>query len=141
LLTARALTIRPAEGGSLCDAFGVDLPWSAARWTLGPRGSRAGRHETECDGSEQRILWATRWQLDADPRDVLDYFRHATIAERPLPFWPIGLIKDSVEVQSVVASVQCHPSPVVLLAPACALAPQKSSKNLHCGHLLPQSMR
>ena len=52
-----------------------DLPVSAARRGAQPRGSWAGRHETERDGSEQCPLRATRRQLDADARDVLDHAR------------------------------------------------------------------
>jgi len=78
LAGGRAPSIRPS--GSvwchlLCNAFGVDLPWSAARRGSLPRGSRAGRHEAERDGAEQRALRATRRQLDADARDVLDHTR------------------------------------------------------------------
>src|SRR5216683_6171242 len=40
-----------------------------------PRGSRAGRHQAERDGSEQRPLRATRRQLDANARDILDHTR------------------------------------------------------------------
>jgi hypothetical protein len=39
----------------------------------GPRRLWAGRQEAERDGSEQRPLRATRRQLDADARDVLDH--------------------------------------------------------------------
>ena len=53
----------------------VDLPLSAARRGTQPRGSWAGRHETERDGAEQRPLRATRRQLDANARDVLDHAR------------------------------------------------------------------
>jgi hypothetical protein len=31
--------------------------------------------EVECDAPEQRRVWATGRQLDADPRDVLDHAR------------------------------------------------------------------
>jgi hypothetical protein len=40
-----------------------------------PRGSWAGSEQTECYGSEQCPLRATRWQVDADARDVLDHAR------------------------------------------------------------------
>src|SRR5205814_888845 len=52
-----------------------DLPVSAARRGTPPRGSWAGRHEAERDGSEQGPLRATRRQLDTNARDVLDHAR------------------------------------------------------------------
>jgi hypothetical protein len=40
-----------------------------------PRSASAGPHEAERNGSEQRRLWTTRWQLDADAGNVLYYAR------------------------------------------------------------------
>ena len=51
------------------------MPGSAARRGTRPRGSWAGRHQAERDGSEQCPFRATRRQLDADARDVLDHAR------------------------------------------------------------------
>jgi hypothetical protein len=55
----------------------VDLPkWagclSGATW---PCGSWAARHEREGDGSEQRLLGATRGEMYANARSVLDHPR------------------------------------------------------------------
>ena len=78
LLSRCAPAIRPAGsvwGHSLCNAFGIDLPRSAARRGPRPRGSWAGRHQAEGDGPEQRPFRATRRQLDADARDVFDHAR------------------------------------------------------------------
>jgi hypothetical protein len=47
----------------------------AARRSTRPRSSRAGPHEAERDRSEQCPLRATRRQLDADARDMLDHAR------------------------------------------------------------------
>jgi hypothetical protein len=48
----------------------VYLPWSAGLSGALPRGSRAGRREGERDVAEYRPLRTTRWQMDADARDV-----------------------------------------------------------------------
>ena len=80
LARPRVPTFRPAGsvwGHSLCNAFGIDLPRSAARRGTRPRGSWAGRHQAEGDGPEQRPFRATRRQLDADARDVFDLSYHA----------------------------------------------------------------
>ena len=50
----------------------VGLPVSAARRGTPPRGSWAGRHETERHGSEQCAFRAARRQLDADASDMFD---------------------------------------------------------------------
>ena len=47
----------------------------AARRGTRPRGSWAGPHETERDGSEQCPFRTTRRQLDADARNVFDHAR------------------------------------------------------------------
>jgi hypothetical protein len=47
----------------------------AARLGAWPRSSWAGSQQAECDGSEQCPLRATRWQVDADARNVLDHAR------------------------------------------------------------------
>ena len=52
---------------------GVDLPRSAARRGTRPRSSRAGSVQAECDCSEQCRFRAAGWQVDADPRDMLDH--------------------------------------------------------------------
>src|SRR3954447_19056886 len=44
-------------------------------WGPRPRSSWAGPHEAERNGSEQCRLWTTRWQLDADARNVFDHAR------------------------------------------------------------------
>jgi hypothetical protein len=57
----------------VCNAFGVDLLQSAARFCSAmPRGSWAGSEQTDCYGSEQRRFGAAGWQVDSNPRDVLD---------------------------------------------------------------------
>src|SRR3977135_4619702 len=72
------MSILPAGtllGNSLCNAFRIDLPLSAAHRGTRPRGSWAGSQQAERDGSEQCPLRATRRQLDADARDVLGHAR------------------------------------------------------------------
>jgi hypothetical protein len=71
-------SIRPP--GSVCvnslrNAFGVDLASSAVRRSTWPRGSGAGRQKAKRYSAEQRPLWATRWQLNANACYMFDHAR------------------------------------------------------------------
>src|SRR5258706_14015683 len=55
--------------------FGLMRPRRRLVGGTRPRGSWAGRHQAERYGLEQRPLRATRRQLDADAREVLDHAR------------------------------------------------------------------
>ena len=77
-------SVEPARAGDpfgwigvkllLCDASGlICLGGGSSGHTA--RGSWAGSHETERDGSEQCPFRTTRRQLDADARNVFDHAR------------------------------------------------------------------
>src|SRR5271170_2857034 len=54
----------------------VDLPrWASVRGHMALQLSWAARHESESDGSEQRPLGATRGEMYANARSVLDHPR------------------------------------------------------------------
>src|SRR6266478_3393991 len=65
----------PVCRNSQCNAFGVDLPRSAAQRGTKPRRSSGGWREAERDSAEQAPLGAAGRQLDADAREVFDHAR------------------------------------------------------------------